>query len=91
MENISDSTETKSTTQRVVEALAAALDTDPTDMNPPLYCVIDPDALNSLAESDTPVRVQFDYQGHTVLVEGDGTVSIDGLAHEQFAETEIAL
>lgn len=63
---------------RVIEALAAAADTDPLSMTPTLYEVIDPDALDRLLDTDESVTLQFEYDGHTVVAKSDGTVSVDG-------------
>lgn len=61
-----------SATTAVIEAVAAARGTEPTDL-PTLYDVIDPDALDELFEagggSDRPERcVEFAYAGCTVRV-----------------------
>lgn len=72
-----DSAETAS--QQVVEALARADNIDPLAMTTPLYDVIDPDALNAVLDTDSPVEVTFEYDGHTVTVESDGRVTVDGV------------
>jgi len=65
----------------VVETVAAALDTDPTSLNP-LYDVVDPGALDGLysgatADGDrTAPTVEFTYHGHRVTVTGPGTVEV---------------
>lgn len=64
---------------RIIEALAAVTHKDPLSMTPTLYEVIDPDALDRLLDTDQPVEVQFDYDGHAVVAESDGTVSVDGV------------
>ena len=61
----------------VVEAIADHTETDPLAMTP-LGTVLDTDALDAVVESDAGVRVTFAYDEHTVLVCGDGTVSVDG-------------
>jgi len=68
--------------QSVVEAVADAEDVAPEDLAPPLYEVIDPDALGRLftstgSSSRSSGRVDFTYIGHHVTVRGDGTVSVD--------------
>ncbi|WP_254762528.1 HalOD1 output domain-containing protein [Natrinema marinum] len=67
---------------RVVEALAAATDTDPSELEP-LYHAIDPEALDQLFQSDSSadVSVEFGYHGSLVEVRSDGTVAIDGTVH----------
>lgn len=61
----------------IVTAVADATDTDPQDL-PPLYDVVDPDALNSLfARPATTVRrVRLEYAGHEVVVRGSGEVHV---------------
>lgn len=58
----------------VVEAVAVATDSEPTEL-PPLAYTIDPDALNALLDStsDADVQVSFSYAGVEVRANGDGT------------------
>ena len=69
---------TKPISLRVVESLAAAREIEPLDMDPPLFDVIDPEALDRLFRSDAECRVTFEYEGHEVVVRNDGRISIDG-------------
>lgn len=69
----------------VIEAIADAADTDPMEMGPPLYTVVDMDALQSVLASDAGVRVTFEYDGRTVTARSDGTVVVDG---ERYDTTE---
>jgi hypothetical protein len=71
--------ETK-TSHRVVEALATARDVDPLRLNPPLYEVVDVEALDRLVKTGV-TRVTFTYEGHEVRVDGDGTVAVDGTVY----------
>lgn len=66
---------------RIVEAVAAARDVDPTELRP-LYEVVDPDALDAFVASvagedgaDSAI-VRFEYEGETVLIRGDGSVRV---------------
>lgn len=74
--------DTSTISQRVVEKVAAATDTDPCDLAP-LYPAIDPDALNSLfdgahfIESGTDGYVTFRMSGCEVVIWADGTVEVD--------------
>lgn len=63
---------------RVIDALAAVTDTDPLEL-PPLYEVIDPEALDALFRPDSGVEgtVQFTFGPHEITVRSDGTVAID--------------
>ncbi|GCF13529.1 hypothetical protein Harman_14640 [Haloarcula mannanilytica] len=61
----------------VVRAVAAA-EGQPTESLPPLADSINPDALTvCIAESNTDAHVAFDYSGHRVVVDTDGTVTVD--------------
>ncbi|WP_436908270.1 HalOD1 output domain-containing protein [Halosimplex marinum] len=62
----------------VIEAIADETGTDPLRMEPPLYEVVDTDALDALYESGAAATVEFEYDGHRVVVDGDGTVTVDG-------------
>ena len=76
----SDRSQDGTTSARVIEAVAEARGVDPLDL-PPLYDVIDPDALNRLFNSDSPGRpngpgrVTFTLSGCEVVVESDGEVT----------------
>jgi hypothetical protein len=65
----------------VVEAMAAVLETDPTDLEP-LYDVIDPQGLDRICTESVPPQregnrtVAFTYQGHRVTVESSGFVEM---------------
>lgn len=67
--------------QRVVDAVAAARDVDPLDVQP-LYDVIDPDALEQLFTAThssgrtDPARVVFTLDGCEVTVHSDGTIDV---------------
>lgn len=66
----------------VIDALADATETDPTELEP-LYHVVDPEALDQLFTGNATVngRVQFSYGDHAVEVRSDGTILIDGTVH----------
>lgn len=73
-----------SVSQSVVEAVAEAKGAAPENLTPPLYDVIDPDALDQLFTATTTAgrmdgRVVFDYDGYEIVVSGDGYVAV----HEQ--------
>lgn len=69
--------------ERVVDALAAATDTDPLGLEPPLYRSIDLDALDRIFARGSTGRVQFDYDSHEVVVSADGTVAVDGNVYQR--------
>ncbi|ELY53270.1 HalOD1 output domain-containing protein [Natronolimnohabitans innermongolicus] len=55
----------------VIELVATATDTDPLELDP-LYNAMDPTVLDSLSESPGFSSLEFEYAGHTVVVEGNG-------------------
>lgn len=70
----------ESASEAVIRAVAAAAGDDPTEM-PPLYTVVDPDALDALwptsTDSDrTPTTVEFAFHGYLVRLTGEGDLSV---------------
>jgi len=67
-----------SVSQRVVETVAEAEGVPPTELRPPLYEVVDPDALDRLFAHPSPSgsRVVFSYKNYEVTVDGEGLVSV---------------
>lgn len=62
---------------KVVEKLAEVEDVDPLKLTPPLYEVIDLDALENLfANGQALGKVIFNYNGYEVSVSSDGYVSV---------------
>jgi len=84
---MTDSSEIERHVQRpgclpIVEAVADREGVDPSHLDPPLYQVVDPEALETLVGSggrpgDHPVTVQFEYAGYRVVVESDGTLEVE--------------
>ena len=71
-----------SVTNEVVEKVAEAEDVGPLELTPPLYEVIDPDALDKLfASMPTADRMEgqvtFSYNGYEVTVWSDSSVSVE--------------
>ncbi|ELY43822.1 HalOD1 output domain-containing protein [Natronorubrum sulfidifaciens] len=68
---------------RVIEAVANADDVDPAGLEPPLYDVVDTNALDRLFEptaSGTTARrgqVSFRYRGHEITVHSSGRVDLE--------------
>jgi hypothetical protein len=56
---------------QIIEAVADATDTPPTDLTPPLYNVLDPDALDHLGDSEADLRFTVDYAGARVVATAD--------------------
>ena len=59
----------------VVDAVTAETGTDATTL-PPLYDVIDPDALDALFQGRDGGAVSFDYAGDAVTVRAGTTISL---------------
>ncbi|WP_255167998.1 HalOD1 output domain-containing protein [Natrononativus amylolyticus] len=63
--------------QKIVEAIAEAEETEPIELTPPLYEVIDPEALENLfANNQTLGKVVFNYNSCEVTVFSDGYISV---------------
>ncbi|MFC7230203.1 HalOD1 output domain-containing protein [Saliphagus sp. GCM10025308] len=84
MESVSptQSVSSSSPVTAVVELVADREGTDPMELQPPLYDVIDPEALNALFAPTSRGRpresgqVSFEYLGYDVTVRGNGDVSV---------------
>lgn len=61
----------------IVERLAAVRGTDPLELSPPLERVVDTDALKRLVDCDATQHVEFEYDDHVVVVDGDGLVTVE--------------
>jgi hypothetical protein len=71
------------TSERVIDAVADATDSDPTDVGP-LYHVVDPDALDRLFAPThrgacRTGHVQFTFGGCEVTVRADGEIEVERL------------
>ncbi|WP_199243383.1 HalOD1 output domain-containing protein [Halopenitus persicus] len=63
--------------QAVVEKVAQQEDVDSTELETPLYDVVDADALDKLVSSmSTDGIVSFHYSGYQLIVAGDGSVEL---------------
>lgn len=67
--------ERPSTSETIVEAVADATDTDPTQL-PPLYDTVNTDALDMLFSERDGGTLTFEYADCTVVVHGDVTVTV---------------
>ncbi|TYL35934.1 hypothetical protein CV102_24985 [Natronococcus pandeyae] len=66
---------------RVVEAVAQKEGISPSELSPPLFSVVDPDALDALVQEDVDsntrqVEVEFTYLDYVVQIRNGPTVSI---------------
>lgn len=69
-----------------MDAVAARTDTDPLEL-PPLFHVIDPDALEASIDGSTRGTLSFQYVGCEVTVHGDETVTVRDVSAGQSTET----
>lgn len=84
MEGDAEQTGRQSVSARIIDAVASATETDPLEIEPPLYSAVDTDALDRLAGSDSgaAVQVEFEYADHDIAVDGDGTIAVDGTTYD---------
>lgn len=76
-------TTTATPTEVVISALSAHEDCSAVDLDPPLYEIIDSDALDKLfrgfgESSAQPASVSFSLREYDVELHSDGQVAIDG-------------
>lgn len=70
----------------IVRQVAAHEGVDPTDLEPPLYDVVDPDALDALLDSSRTnaesfsLCVEFDYHGYEISVQQDGEFQLTSVS-----------
>lgn len=73
--------DTESVCRVVISTVAVVSETEPTEL-PPLYSVVNPDALEKLVDStdgessSSDFRVSFGFDGHTVTVHSHGVVAV---------------
>ncbi|MFA9418170.1 HalOD1 output domain-containing protein [Natrinema sp. HArc-T2] len=66
----------------IIELISDLEGVDPVELSPPLYSVINPEALDALfhsASSDAPQtsgHVQFVYCGYEIRVQSDGEIAV---------------
>lgn len=62
----------------ILEAVAAQDGVDPMELEPPLFDVVDPDALEAIlstgATAQSEVTVTFEWAGYDIVVGSDGTL-----------------
>ncbi len=69
----------------IIQAVASVTDTDPLSLQPRLYDVIDPDALERLVSADNSglVRISFEFGEHMVTVTNNRNIVVYPLTGEQ--------
>jgi len=66
----------------IIDLISDLEGVDPVELSPPLYSVIDPEALDTLvhsASAETPQpwgHVDFEYCGYEIRVQSDGEIAI---------------
>lgn len=71
-----DSGDSLSLSEAVVHEVAGREGVPPEELNPPLYDVIDPDALEAIFRGGTG-HLSFEYHGHLVTVDHSGDVTLE--------------
>ncbi|WP_436926970.1 HalOD1 output domain-containing protein [Halosimplex amylolyticum] len=66
-----------SVSEAVIDVVAALEGIPPTELTPPLYDVVDPEALEMFAEKVSLGKVMFNYNGYEVSVHADGYVAVE--------------
>ncbi|ELY69701.1 HalOD1 output domain-containing protein [Natrinema versiforme] len=84
---------TETAITRIVDAVADREGVAPTALQPPLYDVIDPEALNALVSSVNgddadSFRVSFEYNGYEITVGGDGDVSVSDAGSRRSVQSD---
>jgi len=65
----------RSLSDAILAAVAEAEGVDETDLTPPLYEAINPEALDTLFR-DSGGTIEFQYHGYTVMIDHEGTISL---------------
>ena len=69
--------DTRSVSRAVIDAVAAVEGTPPTELTPPLYDVVDPEALDNVFAGKASLgKVVFNYNSYEISVEADGYVAV---------------
>ena len=69
-------------TARIVQEIAALENVEPATLSPPMYDVVDPDALNALLSTGvsnrakSELQVRFEYRNYEVVVSGKGDIEV---------------
>ncbi|WP_415383354.1 HalOD1 output domain-containing protein [Halosimplex sp. TS25] len=70
-------TDSQRVSRAVIDAVAAVEGIRPTELAPPLYDVVDPDALDKVFAGRSSLgKVVFNYNSYEVTVDADGHVAI---------------
>lgn len=77
---INSSTNQRPLSEKVVDAVAEHEGVDPVDLDPRLYQVVDPDALDQLfsasQRTDADLEIAFTYSDSEVVARSDGELSV---------------
>ncbi|MFA9428513.1 HalOD1 output domain-containing protein [Natronorubrum sp. A-ect3] len=77
---------------RVVEAIAQKEGVSPTELSPPLFSVVDPEALDALAQPDADsntgqIEIAFTYLDYVVQVRTGSEISISVQTGDKSTDT----
>ena len=76
----------------MVEKIARRSGVDPTELEPPLFDIVDPDALDALfdmpntAATGGDVCISFRYNGYQVFIDGSQQVVVEPVADAEAAD-----
>ncbi len=72
-----DESPNRSLSEQIIREVAAKEGVDPIELTPPLFAVIEPDALDALyANSDDRPEITFTWQGYTISADSEGRIQI---------------
>ena len=80
-----DTSEPQSVGPAIIQAVASVADVDALSLQPRLYDVIDPEALEKLLSEEHPdslIEVSFEFGAYLVTVTNDGTLTVQPLSVE---------
>ena len=70
-------TDSRSVSEAVIDVVAAVEGTPPAELTPPLYDVVDPEALDRVFAGKASLgTVVFNYNSYEVCVDADGYVAV---------------
>lgn len=74
---VGDSMNNRPLSEKIVRTVADRESVDVVELEPPLYDVVNPEALDSLFEDrDTDGRVEFHWHGYRIVVFSSGSIRV---------------
>lgn len=65
--------------REIIAAVASKEGVEPLELTPPLAEVVDPDAIDTLLEGDSSVRITFEYHGCRIDVRSREDITVSDL------------